>query len=238
MLGPLLITLLLAAESPPAPTACAQSFEQTQRLRREGQLRRAYDEAVRCAQPSCPDFVRARCIDWVAELEASVPTVVFDVRDGSGLPVEGVRVEVDGAPLVDRPQGRAVPVDPGTRRFRLVGPRGEIAERTQVVVEGRRNQVVEARFVATPPEAPAPPASPGRPASVGAAVLTAVAVAGVASFGYFAVQGRRAKQGLAWCAPRCPGDLRAPIERDFLVADVSLAVGLTAGVAAAWLWTF
>ena len=81
----------------------------------------------------------------------------------------------------------------------------------------------------------APPAQPLPPAThkkipVVTWILGGVAVAGVASFTTFAILGK-AKEG---CAPFCSRSNVDTLRRDYLIADVSLGVGLVAGAAAVY----
>ena len=51
-------------------------------------------------------------------------------------------------------------------------------------------------------------------------------VLGLSSFAYFGLSGNHKKSELAGCEPACSRSLRAPIQRDYVVADVSLGVSL------------
>src|SRR5437762_10726167 len=53
------------------------------------------------------------CRQWLSQLDAELPTVIFYVKDDRGRDRADVRVSVDGVPLVDRLSGTPVPMDPG-----------------------------------------------------------------------------------------------------------------------------
>src|SRR3954470_24878187 len=61
--------------------ACIASYDQTQKLRKGGKLGAAREQALVCLKDACAEFIRADCARWFAEIEASQPTVVFEVRD-------------------------------------------------------------------------------------------------------------------------------------------------------------
>jgi hypothetical protein len=69
-------------------------------------------------------------------------------------------------------------------------------------------------------------------------VLAGVAAIGAASFGYFALSGRSKENKLDDCDRHCSDDRLDPITRDYLIADVSLGVGLLAlaGSIIFWPW--
>ena len=58
---------------------------------------------------------------------------------------------------------------------------------------------------------------------------------GLARFAYFGLSGNGKKSDLATCEPACARSLRAPIQRDYLAADVSLGVSLVSFGLSAWL---
>src|SRR5262249_46652328 len=88
--------------------ACIEAHPSVQRFRRTGALRDALRAATECGRDACPRLVVTDCATWVTELEALVPTVVFEARDSAGNEVSDVRVSIDGKPLVDRLDGKAV----------------------------------------------------------------------------------------------------------------------------------
>jgi hypothetical protein len=141
-----------------------------------------------------------------------------------------VRVSIDGASLVDRLDGHAVPVDPGEHRFVFSARGEEDVTLRAVVVEGERNRTVAVTF---PPRnvtaRPEPVAARPVPIGVYAAGAAALVAAGVGT--YFAVSGMYGHPGreeLLACRPSCPqGDVDA-VTHKLVAADVSLAVALVA----------
>jgi hypothetical protein len=97
---------------------------------------------------------------------------------------------------------------------------------------------------------PAPPARsilrkevpPGSSASLGggrrAAVLAAAVVGGVGAvgFAYFGLTARSADEGLDACTPHCEPSAVDAIKRDYVLANVSLGVGVVGALTASVLW--
>ncbi len=233
---------ILAGAQEPATDAddnkaeCAQAYAQTQRLRQAGKLGEALQQAVFCAQSSCPELLLADCTRWVSEIEAGLPTIVLDARDPEGRPLADVRVSVDGKPLLDRLDGRALAIDPGEHLFRFERA-GSVVERRAVVVEGSKAQHIAAQFAAMPASAvpsaePPPTSAPAIPAA--AWVAGGVALLGGAGFAVFGLSGNAKYDDLnSECSPRCSDDDLAAMRRDWLIADISGGVGLVSlGLAA------
>jgi len=244
----LALGLALAAHDAAASEsdACIDAYEAGQQRRAAGQLVLAKRAFERCAARSCPAVTQPDCATWLAEIDATLPTIVIAVRDADGRDRDDASVDVDGARVADRLDGRAMPVDPGKRRVRVkLG--GEERAIELLVREGERGRVVAVNFdapggsieVAADRDRDAvrddEPAD-GVTIPVGAWVLGGVGVAGM---GVFAVVGglfvAERKDALLGCAPRCSDDVVDGLRGKALVADVGLGVGLGGLVAgAAW----
>ena len=134
--------------------ACVVSLETAQVLRKKAQLRAAREQFVACSQEGCPAIVRSACADWLEQVEASTPTVVLEAHGDGGASVVDVRVNMDDAPLVDRLDGRSIPIDPGEHRFRFESAKGVHRELRVVVPEGQKNFPVVADFAEPKPVGP------------------------------------------------------------------------------------
>ena len=226
--------------------ACVEAYEDGQQRRAAGQFVAAKRAFERCAARSCPAVTQPDCATWLAEIDATLPTIVIAVRDAEGRDRDDASVEVDGVRAADRLDGRAMPVDPGKRRVRV---RLDAQERTVelLVREGERGRIVAVSFdepgdsveAATGSDREAErddaPAS-GASIPVGAWVLGGVGVAGM---GVFATLGglfvAERKVALLGCAPRCSDEVVEGLRGKALAADVGLGVGLGGLVAgAAW----
>lgn len=217
---------------------------------REGQVQRdrsdfvaAYDSFSSCMGEECPGPIRAECADFRQKLDAAMPTVILVARDASGNDVPETVVEVDGRPLSTGLTGRAVPLNPGPRRFTFTGPSGERAEVTVVVSEGVKGREVVGRFASA--EAPARDegakpvrnadadgAAPAAPDRTLAYVLAGGGAAALGAFAYFGLSGRsRFDELKSSCAPRCSEAAADGVTSRYVLADVSLlvAAGLLGG---------
>jgi hypothetical protein len=256
----LAITLALAcAHAAPAQagpkTACADAAERGQALRNEAKLRGARAEFLVCARPACPPVVSSDCIKWLGEVQARIPTVVVHARDSRGRDVVGVRVLVDGAPLVSQLEGVAVPVDPGPHRLRFEAASGAVVEQSLAIVEGEKGRYVAVTFD-VPLEvdgqaALAPRPTTTAPATTAPATTTphdhrtspslyvagAVGLLGLASFTYFELRGQSDYRELRDGCARTRSCAQSEVDTarsELVVAVISL--GVTAVAAGVFTW--
>jgi hypothetical protein len=218
-------------------TDCARAYEEGQELRKSGQLLSARTSLQSCARDDCPGFIRSDCAAWYGELQSEIPTVVFAARSG-GHDVPEVRVSAGDRLLTSRIDGRQIELDPGEYDFQFVAPEMRALEQHFVVARGERNRLiqVELESSATPvPEiepAPLPPAHrrslllPGFFAGLGGL--------GVVGFATLGAWGRANESKLeTTCSPRCSESQVSSVRTKYLLADVSLGVGVASlGLAA------
>ena len=170
--------------------------------------------------------MQRECAGWLAELEAAQPSVVVQARLPDGTDTPDVRVFVDGEPLAPRLDGSALDVDPGQRRFRFEHGTLPPVEQTVVIVEGDKRRSLMVDFTAPGAERPAWPMY----------ALGGVAVAGVATFAIAGLVGLDRYNELSdTCSPRCAQSDADGVSTTFLIADVSLAVGVAALAGATYL---
>jgi hypothetical protein len=129
-----------------AKQACSAAYDATQTLRDEGKLIDARKQALACSAPTCSAYVVKDCARWLAEIEASTPTVVFTAEDASGADTVAVRVSVDGRLVCDKLDGKAVPMDPGDHvvRFELSG--ADPIEQKLLIRQGQKDRSVATSF--------------------------------------------------------------------------------------------
>jgi hypothetical protein len=172
--------VVLAAPSARADDAkklCTAAYDEAQSLRDAHKLREAREQLRICSQPSCTAFIAKDCTEWLDEVERSLPTVVLSAKDAAGRDLLQVRVSVDGQPLVEALDGKAVPVDAGPHTFRFEQADGASATQHVFVKEGDKNVGVEAVLSGDVPAAsseasrasakPPPPAPPSQEALLG-----------------------------------------------------------------------
>lgn len=137
---------------------CAAAYVKTQSLRDNGQLRDARKQAIACSATTCSAYVVKDCTRWLAEIDASLPTVVFTAKNAAGADTLAVRVTVDGQPVTERLDGKAVALDPGEHvvRFEMAG--AEAVEQKVMIQQGEKNRKLAASFPKAPPSPlPVPP---------------------------------------------------------------------------------
>jgi hypothetical protein len=184
------------AHAAPTKEECVDAHGKGQDAREAGQLGRAGKIFLTCAQPACPDLVRADCARLADELSRITPTVTFAARDAAqnDLPDTAVNdlpdtaVWVDGALLASQlGDGKAYEIDPGKHTVRFVRGGDEVTV-TVVVAQGEKARAVVGTFGAAPPAAKgapaAPPSAPEPPAprrGSGPLVLTGIGAAAAAA---------------------------------------------------------
>jgi hypothetical protein len=206
---------------------CIAAYEDAQRKRNRGDLIEAREALKVCSREVCPAIARTDCTGWLGELRVDVPTIVVGARFEGGRDVIDVKVFLDGKPLMDRIEGRAVEVNPGvhTLRFERQGS-APVEERVSILVGERNRRVIVTIPDPTPPPAPAAEPSSGIPTMT--YVLGGVGALGLAGFGFLGLTGLSREGDLDACKPSCPsGDVDA-VRTRYLAADISLLVGLAA----------
>lgn len=241
-----------AAGGPPSATSakdkdpkkqCVTAYEDAQALRNTGRLRAAREQDLLCSAPVCSKVLRKDCVTWAQELDASIPTVVFEVHDRDDKETSSVRVLVDDEPLLETLSGKAVEVDPGQHLFRYELAGAEPIEEHMVIREGEKNRKLSVSFFKPPPpsETPTPtPTTPQPPPSgspVGPIVLGSVGVIGVGVFATLAILGTKRKGELeSSCAPRCAHADVSSVRNELVAGDIALGVGVVSLGAAAILF--
>lgn len=219
--------------SQPSRTQCLDAHRNAQELKQSGKLLEAQEHLAICSSGSCPGVVISDCGTWLADLEQSTPSMVFELRlDGKEASL--AKVFVDGKPVADRTH--AVKVNPGRHAVRVELPPFEPHEEDVVLPEGQRMRLISVQFTSKPKEtAPVaaetapPPKQLVRPTPVIVYPLAGLALAGLGGFGAFAFLGRSEQTTLEdGCAPRCTDAEISKMKRWYTIADVSAGVGAAA----------
>jgi len=238
----LLTSYAAAAQSsepaPPDRAACVAAHTNAQELKRGGKLIEAESELKICASAGCPGAIISDCGQWIADLEQTTPSLIFEVRV-DGKQVTDFEVQVDGANVADHTKAHRV--NPGRHVVSVKVPNFEPKEETVALPEGQRMRLVALSFDSPKAEtAQAPVALPpqrapvmDRPTPVLVYPLLGVGVAGLGSFAVFSILGKSKESDLETeCAPSCSDDDLAPMKRNYLIGDISAGVGAAALVAA------
>jgi hypothetical protein len=218
---------------------CLAQHEASQLLRRGGKLVEAREALVVCSREACPSFVRADCVDWLAEVDRSVPSVVLSAQSTKGDEPD-VRVSIDGRLVATRLDGKSFDLNPGVHLFRFELPPQKPIEQQVLVAEGDKNRRIAVTFVNPEAERKVAPPLPERPSSraesrpvpVAVYALGGVALVGVAGFTYFGLSAKHDRDSLTGsCAPFCDSSSVGNVKTKLLLADIALgAAALSAGV--------
>jgi hypothetical protein len=240
--------------------ACIAASDEAQQLKLDGKLTLARTRLLACARAECPAIVKQDCGQWLAEVDAALPTVVFGARDADGRDLFAVRVLEDGVMVADHLDGRALPVDPGPHLFRFETAAVGVVEVRVLARAGERNRAITAAFPTPPgsrPAAATPTAerpatapvvrgapagsTPPSPNAVGSAaapspvawVAGGVALVALGTALYFEVAQISDYDHLSSsCAGHCPADQVDHVGTERWIAGVSAGVGVVAaGVA-------
>jgi len=126
---------------------CIDAHGRGQDLRDRGQLARARQTFLTCAQSSCPSVVQADCARLAEDLAQLVPTVTFSARDASAGDLPVTSVYVDDVLVTSRlDDGRSYEVDPGKHVVRYVHEGRETALKV-VLNQGEKGRLLVATFV-------------------------------------------------------------------------------------------
>jgi hypothetical protein len=227
-----------AAAQPALPSRaeCLDAHRNAQELKQSAKLVEAQEHLLVCSSGSCPGAIISDCGNWIAELEQTTPSMVFEVRVDGKEALEAT-VLVDGRPVADR--AHAVKVNPGRHTVRVELAPFPPREQDVVLPEGQRMRLISIEFESKSREpAPAPfvgvaPRAPARerirPTPGLVYPLLGLGIAGAAGFGVFTFLGKSEQNRLEdECEPSCSdGDLQE-MKRWYTIGDISAGVGVAA----------
>jgi hypothetical protein len=214
---------------------CIEASDHGQDLRDSSSFRLARQAFARCARDTCPEPLRRECVEWLVDLDTQYPSVIIAGRDDRGKDLEAVRVLVDGIAALTKLDGKPLPVDPGLHHFRYETDGFAPLEEDVIVRTGEKDRPLNEVF--RPIVAPAPPpfvltpelaSSESKPRVLGW-TLAGVGALGFASEAFFGITGaseRSSALAAGGCAPHCSATETQDIETKFIVADISLGVGV------------
>ena len=212
----------LASARPPNKQQCADAYTQAQILRTKDKLVLAKKQLEVCTDAACPGALRKDCTDWLAEVEQNLPLLAVDVVDTAGHTLSSAHVAIDGDTIAN---GQAVPVDPGPHSVQADAPGMVAGSQSIELAKGEKRRTT--LTLAPQPSVELPPAV-HRHVPVLPIVLAGVGAVGIGGFIGFGVAGnsKRAELDAAGCKPNCsPSDVDA-IKTDYVIADVSLGIGV------------
>lgn len=154
--GLLLSVPAIAAD--PTTADCIGASDASIKASNEHKLRAARSQLLVCAAASCPADIRKECVNRVDELNAAIPTIIFQAKDGAGTDIIAVKVTMDAEVIAERLEGTALSIDPGSHSFTFETV-GQPAVHEQLVIQQGEKDRRE-RIVFGPTSAPVTPAAP------------------------------------------------------------------------------
>jgi hypothetical protein len=149
---------LHARAADPTTADCLVASNGAIDLRNDHKLRAARGQLLTCAANSCPSDIRKECLRKVDEINAQIPTVIFEAKDAStGRDLSAVKVTLDGQPLVARLEGAALSVDPGLHTFTFETEGQAPVTKQLVILEAQKDRRETIVFGTPPPSESCPP---------------------------------------------------------------------------------
>jgi len=159
-----------ARAADPTTADCLTASDSAVTLSSQHKLRAARGQWLICASASCPADIRKECFRHVEEVNAAIPTIIFEPKNVAGRDVGAVKVTMDGEVIAERLQGVALSIDPGNHTF-VFETAGQPAVQGQLLIQegdkDRRERVVFGGSGAVGTTAPTGPV--GTPAATGPA---------------------------------------------------------------------
>ena len=214
---------------------CVRAYEAAQERRAANDLIQARDELKVCLQDHCRDFIRSACSQWFEEVEATLPSVVFNVKR-AGRDVSEIKVWNGDSLLAETLTGQSVELNPGKYVFRFEAAGSPEVSREILLRAGELNRVVAVELEGVAPKPAPKPEPPPRAAATRPLVLPialfATGAFALGSFATFGAIGLSQESDLEQrCAPACDQAELDSVRTKYLIADVSLGVGVVALIA-------
>ena len=124
----------------PTTADCLSASDGSLRLGNAHQFRAERAQLLVCAATTCPADIRKECIARVDEVNAAIPTLIFQVKDGAGHDLSAVKVTIDGEMLAERIDGTALSVDPGEHTFAFESTSFPAVRKTLMIREGEKSR--------------------------------------------------------------------------------------------------
>src|SRR5512145_2929710 len=180
---------------------------------------------------ACAKLIQRDCKVLGRAVEKSMPTLNLTVLDHRGQPLPNFGIEVDGVALPRDASHRVVASDPGNRRIRITVSGRQVADVTIPVRAQGKNQSVVIQLAA-----PNSASAKARNASYG---LAGVGTVGLLSFVGFGISGyldqRKLEDRSRLADVENDYALADRMRRKYVIADVSLGIGLVSLGAATYL---
>lgn len=138
---------------------CVAAFDAVQTHRNAGKLVAARAEAAQCADVSCPDAIRGKCVTWLEEITASIPSILVSAKDAAGGDVSDVRISSAGQVIAEELDGRPIALDPGPHELRFERQGSPPVTQQVVLQAGVKSRPVTVTFARSTEPTPSPAAT-------------------------------------------------------------------------------
>jgi hypothetical protein len=205
-------TLGSARADDPKSGACLDAYEQAQVHRKNAQLLSARQKLRICAGESCPAVTRGDCMEWLAQVEKSLPSIVLGAKGDAG-PIFDVTVSMDGNVIAKQLDGKAIDVDPGLHVFVFKTEGKEPIEQKVIIRENEKSTLVSASWVTAPPPGQQPGPRPAQEEGGSSTPRTIGFIGGAIGIGGIAVGtifGLNALSNDKDAAKLCPNNVCSP----------------------------
>ncbi len=128
----------LAAD--PTTADCLSANDASISLRNQHKLRAARAQLLVCAAATCPADIRTECTRRVTDINAAMPTIVFEAKDPAGNDLSAVKVTLDGQVITDRLEGTALSIDPGEHSFTFESAGQPTVQKSFVIREAEKDR--------------------------------------------------------------------------------------------------
>ncbi|HTV21553.1 MAG TPA: hypothetical protein VMG12_22850 [Polyangiaceae bacterium] len=245
----------LAQEAPasPAPESkpqdpvlvCLGNHTEGQQSRRDGKLLESRTAFRACSATTCPSEIIRDCFGWLEEVEKQIPSMSVTVT-ADGVSRNDAQVYVDDVLVLEKLSGRAVDVDPGQHRLRVVLPPFEPFEEQVFFPEGDRFRVVDVKFSSPRPATVAGPTTPSttptdiepyRPVPIASYVFGGIGIAAAISGSAWGISNMALRSDMEdQCSPNCSDKSIDVLKQRALIADISWGVSIVSIATAATIY--
>src|SRR5580658_2513987 len=155
----------MAHAADPTTADCLAASEAALKSGNDHKLRAERSQLLVCAAPSCPTDIRKECGGRIDELNAQIPTIIFQAKDATGKDLSAVKITVDGEVLAERLEGTSLSIDPGNHTFVFETASQPVVQEQLFVTEGEKDRHERIVFGAASagPSAPVPAPLPSPP---------------------------------------------------------------------------
>lgn len=232
-LGRLGWVIVLAANTALAdrePAECIAAHTTAQELADSGKLLAARKMFESCSASDCPKLIQKDCKVLGRAVEQSIPTLNLTAVDHNGQALTDFRIELDG--VAQSPDSsHQLALDPGEHRVKLVVSGRKAAEATIPVRSKQKNQSAVIQLAA-----PDAGSSKARTAGYVLAGIGAVGLVSFVGFGWSGYLDQRKLDPNSARIDDCTDlTLADRMRRKYVIADVSLGIGLVSLGAATYL---